>query len=178
MYFGRDMPQHILSIYWRQKAARQQRPAFTFVDKKGVNYTLCVLTSWNFDTFIIVHQHNRSSQRPIYGMNTTHALIVSWRQALCPVVRMLDRVYYIIKVGLCTARFMDMAMREPRWVERAQWCKLHSFCIHVSFVCCADFFYSLWNNFWSSGALATYYHVCCYGQGCLETKDIDNWRTN
>ena len=107
MNFGRDMPQHILSIYWRQKAARQQRPAFTFVDKKGVNYTLCVLTSWNFDTFIIVHQHNRSSQRPIYGMNTTHALIVSWRQAMCPVVRMLDRVYYIIKVGLRTARFMD-----------------------------------------------------------------------
>ena len=178
MYFGRDMPQHILSIYWRQKAARQQRPAITFVDKKGVNYTLCVLTSWNLDNFIISSKAELSSQRPIYGMNTTHALIVSWRQALCPVVRMLDRVYYIIKVGLCTARFMDMAMREPRWVERAQWCKLHSFCIHVSFVCCcADFFYSLWNNFWSSGALATYYHVCCYGQGCLETKDIDNWRT-
>ena len=121
MYFGRDMPQHILSIYWRQKAARQQRPAFTFVDKKGVNYTLCVLTSWNFDTFIIVHQHNRSSQRPIYGMNTTHALIVSWRQAMCPVVRMLGRVYYIIKVGLCTARFMDNGSRRSQDVERAQW---------------------------------------------------------
>ena len=107
MYFGRDMPQHILSIYWRQKAARQQRPAFTFVDKKGVNYTLCVLTHRNLANFRYVHRHNRSSQRPIYGMNTTHALIVSWRQALCPVVRMLDRVYYIIKVGLHTARFMD-----------------------------------------------------------------------
>ena len=107
MYFGRDMLQHILSIYWRQKAARQPRPAFTFVDKKGVNYTLCVLTHRNLANFRYVHRHNRSSQRPIYGMNTTHALIVSWRQALCPVVRMLDRVYYIIKVGLHTARFMD-----------------------------------------------------------------------
>ena len=92
---------------WRQKTARQPRPAFTFVDKKGVNYTLCVLTHRNLANFRYVHQHNRSSQRPIYGMNTTHALIVSWRQALCPVVRMLDRVYYIIKVGLHTARFMD-----------------------------------------------------------------------
>ena len=52
-------------------------------------------------------QKQSSSGRPLYGMNTFHTLNVSWRQALCPVVRMLDRVYYIIKVGLHTARFMD-----------------------------------------------------------------------
>ena len=52
-------------------------------------------------------QKQSSSGRPIYGMNTFHTLNVSWQQALCPVVWMLDRVYYIIKVGLRTARFMD-----------------------------------------------------------------------
>ena len=52
-------------------------------------------------------QTHGSSGRPIYGMNTCHTLIVSWQQALRPVVGMLDRVYYIIKVGLHTARFMD-----------------------------------------------------------------------
>ena len=42
---------------------------------------------------------------------------------------MLDRVYYIIKVGFCTARFMDKGSRRPQDVERAHWCKLHSFYI-------------------------------------------------
>ena len=48
---------------------------------------------------------------------------------MCPVVRMLGRVYYIIKVGLCTARSDEMGCPEPQDVERAQWCKLHS--VHI-----------------------------------------------
>ena len=64
---------------------------------------------WHLEIWTIswLFQTHCSSGRPLYGMNTCHTLIVSWRQALCPVVRMLDRVYYIIKVGLHTARFMD-----------------------------------------------------------------------
>lgn len=74
-------------------------------------------------------QTHGSSGRPIYGMNTCHTLIVSWQQALRPVVGMLDRVYYIIKVGFCTARFKSHGSPEPQDVERALRCKLHSFYI-------------------------------------------------
>ena len=89
---------------------------------------------WHLEIWTIswLFQTHCSSGRPIYGMNTCHTLIVSWRQALCPVVRMLDRVYYIIKVGFCTARFDWLGSPEPQRMERAQWCKLHSFYIRNS----------------------------------------------
>ena len=89
---------------------------------------------WHLETSTLswLFQTHCSSGRPLYGMNTCHTLIVSWRQALCPVVRMLDRVYYIIKVGFCTARFDWLGSPEPQRMERAQWCKLHSFYIRNS----------------------------------------------
>ena len=64
---------------------------------------------WHLETSTLswLFQTHCSSGRPIYGMNTCHTLIVSWRQALCPVVRMLDRVYYIILCGASHCSFLN-----------------------------------------------------------------------
>ena len=64
---------------------------------------------WHLETSTLswLFQTHCSSGRPLYGMNTCHTLIVSWRQALCPVVRMLDRVYYIILCGASHCSFLN-----------------------------------------------------------------------
>ena len=64
---------------------------------------------WHLEIWTIswLFQTHCSSGRPLYGMNTCHTLIVSWRQALCPVVRMLDRVYYIILCGASHCSFLN-----------------------------------------------------------------------
>ena len=77
---------------------------------------------WHLETSTLswLFQTHCSSGRPLYGMNTCHTLIVSWRQALCPVVRMLDRVYYIILCGASHCSFLNSQAVEglKMWNER------------------------------------------------------------